>query len=404
MAGTTQLFLPDGAKFFAPEIGFFFQEDMEVPAKLISFMIGQVGAWYAAPALFQGLNTTAATININSWTSISLQTEMIDSYNMHSTTTNAANVVVPFSGTEAYTQGEDVYLGIGYVPFNSGNNTNVFIAGLWNSNYGFVQEGMKSTGTIGHVIDVMVIDLLPIEAIGDDSTFFQLAGFQTTGGTVNTVVSSKCPSITIRWVGAVAAYTTIDPPPAITPTITEVDQITAYTTGSSPLAGGVKVPINDYIWNPQAWYSSPPMCRVTSQGGSQTFTAGSFQAVNLAFQNLDAWAMWSAANPSRITVPHDGLYLVYGLVGIAEASSGNNGYRAAQLRVNGTTIYGGNTIVPPAADTTGSATNVVALIQMSAGDYVELMFIETQSSGGTTRGARTGNGDNCRVVTLWVDS
>lgn len=404
MSGTTFTYLPDGQGLYLPQDTPFAVAGNRMPARVVTNALGQIGVWYAAAAQFQGLQTVSATVTTTIWTFLSLQTEMIDGYNMHSTTTNPANVAPPFSGSQFYYNTADYYLYIGYVPFNNAaanGPPHIFIAGINNQpTDSAIYEGMKIAGATGHSVTSMVVDILDNHSAGDASKFVQLGAFQTSTVSIGTTVSSKSPSLTARWCGVNRVWNPATSPSATPHTMIPEDQLTADTTGASPVSPGVKVPYDNEIWDKFVFYYSPPMCRAETNGGTLA-SSTTLSAITFSGANLNLWGSWAGANPTRMTAVRDGFYLVYGLFGLAEAASANVGYRACAIRVNGNNslLYGGNTMVPPTGDTTGSATAVVALIQLSTGDYVELMVAQTQ---GATRNLTTNGGDGTRFLMLWM--
>lgn len=401
--GNTFIYLPDGHSLYAPEDVIFRGEEERIPAPGISHAIGQIGAWYAAPALCQGLQTVAFSVTTATWTALSLQTEMIDGYNMHSTSTDPDRVYPPLTGTQLnQSPAIDFYLMIGYTPMNTGSlpGQKLNIAGVNSNQDVVIYEGMKIPTAAGHATTAMIVDILPSQPDGGTTDYFALSVWQDTGGNVSTVVSTKSPSLTVRWMCSGRVFNFLSAP-IVPHTLIPQDQITADATGSSPVSPGVKVPFNAHVFNSVEWYNSPPFVRATSQSSSQTIPiTATFTAVQMTFVNFDPWAMWNSGTNTRLTAVADGLYLVIGQVGTNEVTAAV-GSRAVQLRVNGTTVYGGNTSVPATADTTGHALNAVALIQMVAGDYVEVMYMQT---GAGARSVKTGTGDCCKLILHWMSA
>ena len=100
--------------------------------------------------------------------------------------------------------------------------------------------------------------------------------------------------------------------------------------------------------------------------------------VNWTAENFDSDAFHDlSTNTSRLTVPSGkgGKYLVSAM-GVYAANA--TGVRATALRLNGTTYVG-----EFAASVTGAGTNqsttVVAILNLSAGDYVEVDAFQTSS-------------------------
>ena len=86
--------------------------------------------------------------------------------------------------------------------------------------------------------------------------------------------------------------------------------------------------------------------------------------------------MWSAAAPTKIIAPVDGVYSIEACIAFA---SNNAGYRRMYIRLNGGDNIAGQLTVPfGTATTTQLSTGTIR--RLVAGDYVELFGY--QSSGG----------------------
>lgn len=406
MSGTSLAYLPDGQQILFPEDPKFYGEGDRIPAWQLSHDFGQLGFWIAQRPLFEGLQTTSVPVATSVWTALVLQTEMIDNWDMHSTSTNTEQVVpLETANGDKYNQ-SDLYLCIGYAPLTSASTTGTFIAGIFSSASGTNYEGMKITSAAGHSVDCLVVDLLGVHGNPfSGAPNLSLASFQTSGASVNTTVANKTPSLSVGWVAGTRAYTQaaslVPPAPHA---LDKTDQISADATGVSP-AGGVKVPINANDFWPCAFMLSPTLARVTSQASAQTFSnlTGVFTSVQFPTSDLNLWQMWSSGANTKLTFLRDGLYFVYGLAAVNETST-KTGYRAAQLLQTfaggGTAIFGGNsTQCMTGTGTTGTAVPALDLIQASAGDTVELQFAHTNSA---SLSAKTGAGDCSRLIALWV--
>lgn len=406
MAGTSLAYLPDGQQILFPDDPNFYGEGDRIPAWRMTHDLGQLGFYIAQRPFFQGLSTTVISIGTSGWAALDLPTEMIDNYNMHSTTTNVYQVVPPETGNEDRYHLDDTYLCIGYVPQNSNSTTASFIAGIFDNQSVLTREGMKTTSTTGHGVTSMVVELIRLAGnpFGAPAIFVELAGWQNTGASVNTIVSSKCPSFTVANTGADRSFGS-QFAPAVTPTIGPNDQLTADATGASP-AGGVKVPVNHYVFDPVVYLTSPAQAKTTSQGSTQTFTnlTGVFTSIQMPTRDLDTFAMWSSGSNTKLTATRNGLFFIYGLAAVIETAT-KTGYRAVQIlhtafSGGATTVYGGNsTQCGTGAGTTGTALPACDLIQMSIGDTVELQFAHTNSS---TMTVQTGTGNNSRLIALWT--
>lgn len=112
---------------------------------------------------------------------------------------------------------------------------------------------------------------------------------------------------------------------------------------------------------------------------SQTITTGVSAAVSFDAEIFDPQGMHdNAVNPTRLTVPasEGGYYLFIGQVRWAAGVGGTA--RDLFLRKNGTTTFGPAVRVEPASII--MTVQVVAIIQLSAADYVELMVVHDRGS------------------------
>lgn len=98
-----------------------------------------------------------------------------------------------------------------------------------------------------------------------------------------------------------------------------------------------------------------------------------FHAVSFDSEAFDTGGMHDSANPTRLTAPRDGAYLV---TGTADFFVNPNGARVFEIRENGATVLVSDTVYP---DDTDAVISTVA--PLLAGDYVELRV--KQDSGGS---------------------
>lgn len=398
---TTNIYLPDGQHVQLPiqprtwtDAGAAALGD-PVKAWYLSHDVGGAVAWHRKPTMFQGVTSVAQGINTNTWSAIGGYDELIDTFGAHNDGANTARFYAPATySTRAGTPG-DWYLCTGYIPFDSANTANVFIAGLRVNGGGTVFEGQKQPSAAGHVVDCMVMDLVQLNGGPDD--YVELVGYQTTGALVNTVVSNKSPSLTVRWVAADPTWSAIATPalPALPHNWTPGDVVTGSATGTG------KVPLNTELRDVINFLNNPPMARLTSQGSSQTIPATTSSWTSIQFtttgESLDNYGGWSSGTPTRYTCQRAGLYLVYGLAAVNEAS-GATGYRVARLLVNGTTAYAGGSCFPASASTAGTAVPVCAQIRLAVGDYVELQM---QHAAPAALSVKSSAGDASRLIAVW---
>ena len=167
--------------------------------------------------------------------------------------------------------------------------------------------------------------------------------------------------------------------------------LTSITRPSDPYRGEAlfETDTNRYIgrstadvWQQLGLFFDPPACRLNNAATAQSHTAtGNWQAVTFSTENYDTASMHNPGlNPSRITIPIAGIYLLTtntSLVGNA------TGQRGVGFRVNGTGT-GGPTLsmTSDAAPSAGNITHMHYADQMllAANDYVEVVVF--QNSGG----------------------
>lgn len=155
--------------------------------------------------------------------------------------------------------------------------------------------------------------------------------------------------------------------PADTRLATVESTTTNITTGNSAL--GTRVTALE------AASGTSPIVRAIRANGSatQSVTAGGLTAVIFTSAPRNPNTMWSAGNPSRITIPsgQTGLYQITGLI-VWEVNA--TGTRSAIIRTNGSSA----TDVRCGAPWAGNAsvyteTPVSTYLELNAGDYIEML-------------------------------
>lgn len=92
----------------------------------------------------------------------------------------------------------------------------------------------------------------------------------------------------------------------------------------------------------------------------------------------DPWGMWEGvAHPERLTAVVPGLYLVTGLVHYDASAAG---YRQIWFTVNGSVYPPSISVEPVSAAATETRLQIVALVLLALGDYIDL--VTRQSAGG----------------------
>jgi hypothetical protein len=133
--------------------------------------------------------------------------------------------------------------------------------------------------------------------------------------------------------------------------------------------------------------SSPSQPRCSVAGPDQSLPTGVWTILSLPNETFDVGNMHNPALPSRVAAPADGVYLAAGTVSF---SANATGIRYYQLYKNGAGYR--MLVVNPVADVT--AVQIVELVSLVAGDYLELAVLQN------TAGALTSNG-TLSVAKLW---
>lgn len=110
--------------------------------------------------------------------------------------------------------------------------------------------------------------------------------------------------------------------------------------------------------------------------GNQSINDATLTALSFGAEDADTDSFHdNSTNPSRLTAPVTGYYIVEGGV---EFASNATGRRAVQIRKNGSVFYA--SLMVDACSSDATLLPVSAIVQLNAGDYVEIMVF--QNSGG----------------------
>lgn len=172
-----------------------------------------------------------------------------------------------------------------------------------------------------------------------------------------------------------------------------------YSSGANALelaTGGVKalgIDSTQFIDSP-----TQPRCRVFNNA-TQSIADTTVTAIAWNSESFDVGAMHdTVTNNTRVTVPvgGDGLYLVTGQYGFAANATG---YRQMTIRKNGATTVA-SSLLPAVSATNGVGQNVSTLLTLVAGDYVEVIVVQT-SGGPLAGGSTTDDVAWLAAVKLW---
>lgn len=407
------MYLPDGQQIWLPRQPQTWVDaaagvqGSPLRARTLEIDAGSAVAWHRQRPLFQGIQTLSQSIASSTWTAITPLAELIDNWSGHSDSANPSRYYVPDTNSDG-TAG-DWYLCTGLIPFSSSDAAHPFTA-AFAINGGTPYEGGKVPSGTGHGVTTMAIDLLQMS--GGNGDYVELIGRQVTGSNVTTVVTGKCPVMTVRWVCANPAWTYATTPglPAAAHTWLGTDYPTADLTGTAP-DGGAYVPLNRELRDRISFLHSPPIARLTSAGTSQTIpNGGVWTSINMTAESVDNYNGHStSSNTSRYVFREAGLYFVAGLASISEGDGGgvNTGYRSVRLlqtfAAGGTQAYQGWTTLPQTGSgTTGTAIWAVAHIRASVGDYVELQMAQTQTNATTSRTVLSGSNNCSKLLVVWM--
>jgi hypothetical protein len=399
MGTTSAVYLPDGQHPWLPVAPRTWVDEGpatvgdSLRAPLLNLDAAGGAVWHRQRPLFHGIATLAQSIPASTWTSVTGLAELIDNWSGHSDSTNTGRYYAPSTAT-----GADWYLCTGLVPFSTSSSTDAHIAGL-RVNSATNYEGMRLPGGAGHVMTTAVIDLIQLD--GGAGDYVELGAWHNEAAAVNTVVSSKLPSLQVRWVCQNPAGAATPALPAIPHTWTGADIVTASATGAN------KVPLNTELRDTFRFLNNPPIFRVHCSGTAQTIPAGAgtWTAFTFTGESVDNYGMWSSG--ASVTCQRAGLYYVAGLAAVTEPAT-KNGYRASRIHhtiaAGGSADYYGISALPmTGTKTTGTSLIADAWIRMAVGDTLQLQMDQTQTTAPTALPVLgTSAAVSARMVGLWA--
>ena len=142
---------------------------------------------------------------------------------------------------------------------------------------------------------------------------------------------------------------------------------------------------------PQALKFSGAKARKTS---NQTgITTGVYIDISWDSVGFDTDSYWSGGNPTRLTAPVTGKYLIIGNTHLDALGAGT--YRGASIQLNGARTIDTGEIRTGAIGYSYQSVSVI--MTLTAGDYVELAVFQDQGSDGTV------GTTNCNFSIMRVD-
>jgi len=140
-------------------------------------------------------------------------------------------------------------------------------------------------------------------------------------------------------------------------------------------------------WVPIGPAYAPPSFAPSSSvrvygAASQSIPNNAWTTLSFAGARYDTDGCWSAANPTRLTCKKAGTYIVSAMIQFPSASGGTTRFSTIVLNGGGATTnwyaIGGQQAVNWVAG--GPMANAVTLLNLSVGDYVEVMVIHDAGS------------------------
>jgi hypothetical protein len=386
-----QLVLPSGRSITPPVDPFGWTEQAgttygdPLNSGRMEISVAAAVAFHRQRPLFQGTANVVTAIATATYTPIPLQ-EIIDTPSGHNDAANTSRVYAP-----SLWDPNNWYLVTGVIPYAGTDPTKTYTTGfrLDGSN---VTEGQKMPGTTGHPVTGSVCDLVSIG--GGGTHYAELLARHDAGVSVNTVISGKSPTLSLRWVSAATGF--VVALPSLPRTWTAADLLTADTVGAG------KVSLNLHLRDVIRFLNFPPIARISSITSTQTIPTGAstWTSIQMPTMTVDNYGMWSSGANTKLTCQRAGLYFVHGLASTAEALAAS-GYRAARIlhtiALGGTAVYGGSSTMVATNSTAGTQVPATGWIRMAAGDTVELQ-LQHNDAGALTIKASTGY---ARLLAVW---
>ncbi|TVZ01280.1 hypothetical protein EAS64_33925 [Trebonia kvetii] len=370
--------------------------------------LSQAIAFLSRPPMFQGVQYTAQSVTTSFTAPITLDSEITDSWRMHSVQSDTSQVIVP-KGTDG------IWLVQGTVPFATSASGHYYSSQIiYTPSGGSAQvisgERVQANATR---VEPGCADLIAVSA-GDT---LQLAGFHTTGSAVNTWVSTPAtpavayndfasPLFTTRWV-AMASATSAQNGVVNVPVPyqwTSADEA-LYTRQAvqlalpnpitwSSLEEATAARFNTDIRNSVLFLSNVPVMRVQANGSPGSIASGGAGKITGLQSTIDNWGAWSATT-NTWTCPLSGLYLVYGQVGWPAQGAAFS--TAAQVNAN----LSGSSVSYQGANAYSTTPAAIVFKQMrfTAGDTMQLYGY--QNSGSSIVPSIL---TNTRLFTLWMSA
>jgi hypothetical protein len=329
--------------------------------------------------LFLGQNTLGSVVTPSANLAVSLNSELVDTWNGHLTTAAAY-----------FCQAPGWYLAEVSMPYNYTGGQALFYGGFSGLSGGvsFTSVGELQQMGSGHNPQPQACDLI-LQTVtgppGGSGDGIEPIAAQFTGGNVNLQsTTAVSPYMSVRWVAAASGTASLPVPANPAWPVP-----TAYIT-----AAFLNANIRDTI----RFLAYPPVYRAHYTAGSATLPTQSFPAgtvVPLTTIDVDNYSGGTTGTSASYTAPVAGVYFCYGQTNLAAPSNQLN--VCAGLSVNGGTTQWGTSAFS-LTNANGNGMCVRKRLRLNAGDTVQ--FISSQGSPGAIAYNTVAN-NQTRFLAVW---
>lgn len=372
--------------------------NQQVKAPLLRADVAGAVQLLSNPPFFYGLNEVSPTaIPPLTDTPLTMDVENADPYNGH--------VISGTNNANYYGMQPGWYLAESFVPYNNTAGTGQCNAGIGVSHSGgaitaYYGQRLGISGTGGQFSMPICAKLVRFASVGTQAgtvnDYACALGRQSSAGTISTLSNSnKSAGLQLEWISALTGTPGL-PVPSNDPWPVPPDIVT-----SAFLNKNSRDTIN--------FLSFPPMMEAYNASTAQNINSATvFPAlgtvVSLDTTFVDTWNQFGTAS-STWTAPRNGLYYVYGNVGLTMGANGLS--LSAGLNVTSPLYNGGTAFTfwggaQAAVASMGNGAVVRRRLRLLAGDTVSLSAFQRDSSAAAA-GVVTGltAQSPCRLITAW---
>ena len=240
----------------------------------------------------------------------------------------------------------------------------------------------KLVFTDANDVVIKTIDNFSVNPVIAKATTLTISGNGTIGGTLSVTGAATLAS-TLGVTGNFAVNTN-----KFTVAASSGNTAVAGTlavTGATALTGALTVQSNEIAATANRFLPKQAMVRVT-KSATQSITTSTETSLTFDQESFDTDSLHdNATNNSRLTASVTGKWIVNGTVQFA---ANNTGYRQAKILKNGTTVYAHErSLTNTAGD--DSMVSLTDIVDLAAGDYVELTVFQNSGGGLNVQTAAT---------------